>query len=388
MITGVSNALYSDLCMSTALIMAGGRSQRMRSGTSQTHKALVPVLGVPMIERNLLALLAQGFRDIVVAVNSRERELLDYVRQRGTCLTHLRGASLRVFEEQTPLGTIGAAGTLECRSTPLLVVNVDNLTTLDLKAFVNHHTETRAALSIATHFELLRISFGEVVVKNGHVTEYREKPTFKIQLSSGTYVLSTNALSLLPKDRPTDVPNLFALLSQRNERIVSYQHNSAWIDVNDAACVDKAEELIIQQFQSFEHWTQTPDCEVATLVVHSPSGVLMKMGCANQSNGSEYWQLPSQRITNGLRSPNDAIARIVSGQAAFEVLQPDFVLSFDDLELGTGRLVRHHVFAARMTYNSTLVLPDAEWVTFHNIALLPPENRALSRSIAAARKSQ
>jgi dTDP-glucose pyrophosphorylase len=367
--------------------MAGGRSQRMRSGASQTHKALVPVLGLPMIERNLLMLLAQGFRDIVVAVNSRERELLDYVRQRGTCLAHLRRASLRVFEEQTPLGTIGAAGTLECRSTPLLVVNVDNLTTLDLKAFVNHHTETGAALSIATHFELWRIPFGEVVVKNGHVTEYREKPTFEIRLSSGTYVLSTNALSLLPKDRPTDVPNLFALLSQRGERIMSYQHNAAWIDVNDAACLDKAEQLIIEHFQSFEHWPEAPDYEVATLVLHSPSGVLMKKGRANQSESSEYWQLPFQRITNGLSSPNDAIARIVS-QNSFEVLKPEFVLSFDNLELATGLLVRHHVFAARMTCNSTLVLPDAEWVTFRNIALLLDENRALSRSIAAARTSR
>ncbi len=56
--------------MCTAIIMAGGRSERMRSTAGQTHKALISVLGVPMIERNLLALFAQGFRNVIVAVSS------------------------------------------------------------------------------------------------------------------------------------------------------------------------------------------------------------------------------------------------------------------------------------------------------------------------------
>jgi NDP-sugar pyrophosphorylase family protein len=223
----------------------------MRSTVNQTHKALVDVLGVPMIERNLLALLAQGFRDVIVAVNCREREVLDYVNGRATQLAHRRGATLRCQIETTPLGTIGATGSAQCDSDPLLVVNVDNLTTLNLRAFVDHHMKERAVLSIATHLEVFPIPFGEVVVQDGLVREYREKPTISIRLSSGTYVLSQVARSFIAKDCRTDLPSLFALLRARSERIVSYEHSAPWIDVNDARSRDNAESLIREHSSAF-----------------------------------------------------------------------------------------------------------------------------------------
>jgi NDP-sugar pyrophosphorylase family protein len=238
--------------MCTALVMAGGRSERMRLTTGRIHKALVPVLGVPMIERNLLALLAQGFRNLVVAVNPQEREVIEYVRGRGANLAKLQGAALRCYEEEVSLGTIGAAGDLECRSEPLLVVNVDNLSTLNLNEFVQHHQHVAAALSIATHFEPFRIPFGEIVVRDGLITEYREKPTFSVHLSSGTYVLSERARSYIPKKCRTDVPGLFALLRERGERVVSFEHHAPWIDVNDAASLERAEQLIQQNIEEFE----------------------------------------------------------------------------------------------------------------------------------------
>jgi NDP-sugar pyrophosphorylase family protein len=237
--------------MCTAIIMAGGRSERMRSTAGQTHKALISVLGVPMIERNLLALFAQGFRNVIVAVSSRERGVLDYVNGRATKLAHRCGAALRCYIEVAPLGTIGAAGIVQCDSDPLLVVNVDNLTTLDLRKFVDHHVRERAILSIATHIEPFPIPFGEVVVQHGLVTEYREKPIISIRLSSGTYVLSQEARSYIAKDCRTDLPSLFALLRERGERIVSYGHRAPWIDVNDAAALDKAKSLIGQHSSEF-----------------------------------------------------------------------------------------------------------------------------------------
>jgi len=230
--------------MCTAMIMAGGRSERMRSSGSQIHKALINVLGVPMIERNLLALFAHGFRDTIVAVNSRERDLLDYLNGRATNLARTRGATLRCYIEVAPLGTIGAAGSALCNSDPLLVVNVDNLTTLDLSAFVANHVKQSADLSIATHVELFTIPFGEVIVQDGLVTEYREKPTIPIRLSSGTYVLSQGARALIAKDCRTDLPSLFALLRSRGKRIVSYEHSAPWVDINDAVSINKAENLI------------------------------------------------------------------------------------------------------------------------------------------------
>ena len=179
--------------MNVALIMAGGRSERMRATLGCQHKALVRVLGVCMLERNICKLLSFGFREIVVAISSKEPEVEDYIQNRGRALVAARGASLDTLKEKEPLGTIGIARELNDRSDALLIVNVDNLTALNLKSLVAHHRECGTAFTIATHLEPFRIPFGEVKVESGYITAYLEKPTRDIRISSGTYVIGPEA---------------------------------------------------------------------------------------------------------------------------------------------------------------------------------------------------
>ena len=375
--------------MCTAVIMAGGRSERMRATAGQTHKALVPVLGVPMLERNLLSLLAHGFRDIIVAVSSGERDIVDYVRNRGTVLARLRDAALRCHQEERPLGTVGVAGVLECPSEDLLVINVDNLTTLDLRALVSHHENTGASLTIATHIESFRVPFGEVVVNDGQVIEYREKPTFQVQLSSGTYVLSSHARRLIPKEVFTNLPDLFSMLKQRGASIVSYAHQAAWIDVNDAAARSRADRLINDNFESFEHWKQEPDLQVAELVIISPLGILLQreVGRDGQSRGLTSWRLPVVAIPKGV-TPCTSDARLFNKHSPWQTLKPDFLISFDDLNVINGRLVRHYVFMARTVDVQHARFPKTDWFPFEQIASVSETNQALLRCVAVARNAQ
>ncbi len=237
--------------MSTVAIMAGGRSERMRLTTGHTHKALVCVLGIPMLERNLLALVSQGFSDIIVVFNSQEHAIREYILERGIKLARAHSARVRCYEEEVPLGTIGAAGMLLCNSEPLLVVNVDNLTTLDLRGFRDHHLDTNATLSIATHYHHFQIPFGEVIVQEGLITEYREKPSFSVHLSSGTYILSSRARASISKGTRTDIPELVCRLRNHGERIVSFEHTAPWIDVNDGVSLRAAELLIKKNSEQF-----------------------------------------------------------------------------------------------------------------------------------------
>ena len=80
--------------MSIAIVMAGGRSARMRASAGPAHKALVPVLGVSLLERNLCALLAEDFGRIAVAVSAEEPEVERCVLERGRALAAARNARL------------------------------------------------------------------------------------------------------------------------------------------------------------------------------------------------------------------------------------------------------------------------------------------------------
>lgn len=228
--------------MADALIMAGGESKRMRSTGEGKHKALVPVCGVPMIERNLRYVIGAGFREVAVAVSAREDELLAYVRGTAQEIAGEMGGTCAPFVEQSPLGTVGAVGQISF-SGDLLVVNVDNLTSLDLVALVAEHRRYAADLTIAAHHHPLPLDFGELVLRDGRVVEYREKPVRYPLVSSGVYVVSRRAASLAGAQESLGVPEFFARAQASSMQVRAFEHSAAWIDVNDLDALRKAEAL-------------------------------------------------------------------------------------------------------------------------------------------------
>jgi NDP-sugar pyrophosphorylase family protein len=227
--------------VTAALIMAGGRGERMRAGGSSLPKPLVPVRGVPLLERNLLALLHAGFRDVTVAVPAHTPEIGRFVSQRCAEIASDFGSRLATFEETEPLGNIGAAAEIPVPPGGLLVVYADNLTSLDLTALVRHHLSTAAVLTSAVHYEPFRIPFGEVEVEDGWLTAYREKPEHRVLVSSGLCVLSREAVKHLPAGRPAGAAELVNQLLASGEKVAAFLHSDSWIDVNDASALERAE---------------------------------------------------------------------------------------------------------------------------------------------------
>jgi|SRR5579863_1221339 len=237
--------------MALAIVMAGGRSSRMRATYGPAHKALVEVLGISMLERNLRALSWFGFDDWRIAIAADEPELAEFVRTQAAELAASLGATIRTVIEREPHGTIGAVRNLGLAHGSLLVVNVDNLTALDLRAFVAAHETSGAALTVAVHRETFTMPFGEVHVEDGAIVEYLEKPSFTYEISSGTYVLGEAARAAVPSDRPMGLPELIGVLRSRGHRIGAYLHDAPWIDVNDAESIKRAEALISRHADRF-----------------------------------------------------------------------------------------------------------------------------------------
>ena len=129
-----------------ALILAGGRGTRLR-GVWDGPKCLVPVGGVPLLERLLVMLvpLRPGF--VILATGNWRAEVIEFacahthnlkiadcpdnMQRRGTAAA-MRSAALR--------GLIGA---------PLLVLNGDTLPLYDLAALVRYHEQRLGAWATA-----------------------------------------------------------------------------------------------------------------------------------------------------------------------------------------------------------------------------------------------
>ena len=221
--------------MMVALVMAGGRSERMRTRGNARHKVLREVAGGCLIDWNVQALRSFGFEEVYVAVHAQEPELIAYVRRDG---------SLHVFVEPAPLGTIGAARCLPVPVTDVLVVNGDNLTDLNLRALASFHLAHGAAMTIATHEEAFPVPWGFVRTDGDRVVAYEEKPQISVRISSGTYVLSRRAMEAIEAERRLDVPELVATLLASGHTVRSFAHSAQWIDVNDEMALARADEIV------------------------------------------------------------------------------------------------------------------------------------------------
>lgn len=339
--------------MTRAVVMAGGRSSRMRASRGDgRHKGLTTVLGVTLLERNVSALLSAGIRDIVLVAAEGEPELLEFGEAQCRPLVEAWGGRWDVFVERQPLGTIGAAREV-AGDGDLLVVNVDNLTALDLAGFVAHHRATGAAMTVATHWEPFTMPFGEVTITpEGWIDAIAEKPVKRYHTSSGTYVLSAEACAAIPAGQPLGAPSLWELLHAAGRPVAAFEHESAWIDVNDAAALDRAERLVMEHADEFELWAAAPDREVNAVLAVSDDGAAW---LARNGNGrARYpgrWELVEHAPPAGARP----------------------LIRFDDPHPETRTRVRYHVHAAP----AEDLPPEGGWVSVQDPALSPPARRAL-----------
>jgi len=365
--------------MRSAIIMAGGQSLRMRESLGPEHKALVKVLGVPMLERNLLALLSYGFREIFLAVNVKEKPVLAFARSRATALARACNAELKLIVEKQPLGTIGAAAEVRTASEDLVVVNVDNLTTLDLAALLKHHRSTKAAMTIATHTEPFKLPFGQVSVKRGRVTRYVEKPNFPVLLSSGTYVVNRSTLSKIPRGRPVGAPEVVNILLGQGHKIAAFEHLSPWIDVNDAASVQRAEELIMANFKGFELWRKSPQRQVAIVcVLHDGVVAVPRKGSGLPA---ACGGLPTVELSKD--DPEEAITRC-SHAGLIRAKSGRVLVSFDHIDTRTAERTRNYVILAEPTRSFRAAKSNGafQWVQLNDLSTVLSDSHVNCRTLS------
>ncbi len=134
-----------------ALILAAGVGSRLKPITDETPKALIPVGGVPMLERALLRLKAAGVKSFVVNAHHHAQKVADFCAD----LSRRHGVPVSVSREDDLLldtgGAIKKASALLKGRDPFFVHNADVLTDLDLRAMLKAHKDAGALATLAVH---------------------------------------------------------------------------------------------------------------------------------------------------------------------------------------------------------------------------------------------
>jgi len=138
-----------------ALILTAGLGTRLRPLTLVRAKPAIPVAGVPMIHRILRRFAARGVTDAVLNLHHLPQTLTRVVGDGGDVGVRVRYS----WEQPRVLGSAGGPRLALplLRTDPLLIVNGDTLTDVDLEALGRAHAESGALVTLTlvpnTEFE-------------------------------------------------------------------------------------------------------------------------------------------------------------------------------------------------------------------------------------------
>jgi NDP-sugar pyrophosphorylase family protein len=216
------------------VILAGGLGVRLRPLTYTIPKPLLPVGERPILEEIVTRLRSFGMRDIVIAVGYRAELIETYFRD-GSQL----GVSIEYAHESEPLGTAGplslvrakfGAGAVE--SDPVLVMNGDILTDLDMPQLVEFHERGGQEITVVTREYQLRHPYGVLELEGDHIVRVVEKPVVTDTVNAGVYVLRWSALDLIPEGRAYEIPDLINRAVEVGRKVAAYPFGGEWLPID------------------------------------------------------------------------------------------------------------------------------------------------------------
>jgi NDP-sugar pyrophosphorylase family protein len=225
-----------------AIIIAGGKGERLRPLTGDRPKSMVLLGDKPIIEYQIEWLRASGVTDIVIACGYLHEVIEQYVQDGSRW-----GVRTRYSVEREPLGR-GGAFKLAYRQVPpaepfVIATNGDNVNTQPLAPMIRQHQRTGAMATLL--LTQLRSPYGIVQQKGKQIVGFREKPLLPHWLSAGVYVLQSEFFAGLPEVGDHE-DELFPRLAAEG-RLYGFRSRSYWKAIDTVKDLNEAAEQLAGQ---------------------------------------------------------------------------------------------------------------------------------------------
>jgi NDP-sugar pyrophosphorylase family protein len=221
-----------------AVIMAGGKGERLRPLTLTTPKPLLLVGNKAIIDHNVDRLISYGVEHISVTVNYLAEQLEEHYTE-----PH-EGVQVDCVREPKFLGTMGAVRLVkEFHNEVVLVMNSDLFTDIDFEDMYLHFIENNADMSIAAVPYTVSIPFGICDLDGRDVKGIVEKPTYNYYANAGIYMLRREVLDTIPENEFYNATDLIEALVQKKSKVIRYPLKGTWIDIGSMSEYQKAKDL-------------------------------------------------------------------------------------------------------------------------------------------------
>ncbi|MFH0954151.1 MAG: nucleotidyltransferase family protein [Verrucomicrobiota bacterium] len=224
-----------------AVIMAGGRGQRLYPLTETTPKPMLPVGDRPLMEHTIRHLRDAGIKNVSITTHYRPEEISKHFRD-----GHDFGVAVEYVRENEPLGTAGSLALLRKSGEPLLVINGDVLTRVDFKAMLAYHRDHKADMTVGVRKYDLNVPYGVIQCDDIEVREVVEKPMYSFLVNAGIYLIEPSVCDVVPLDRRFDMTDLIGVLVSQRRKVISFPILEYWLDVGRPKDYQQAQKDIQQ----------------------------------------------------------------------------------------------------------------------------------------------
>ena len=210
---------------SEAIILAGGKAERLGDAAEGKPKSLVPIAGRPLAAYQLALLAKAGVERAIISCAAGDEELFE---------RELGGLGLEVVTvgEPEPLGRGGGlrlAAQARGSDGPIYALNGDELFDLELADLYEAHLRRGGAATITvaplqSHLGVVDVDDDDVVLG------FREAPELPFWVNTGLYVLEEDAIARLP-ERGDHETTTFPELAEEG-RLRAFRHEGLWLTVN------------------------------------------------------------------------------------------------------------------------------------------------------------
>ena len=222
-----------------AVLMAGGKGERLRPLTEKTPKPLLEVGGKCIIDHNIDRLISYGVNHIDVTVNYLAEQLEEHFA------TPRDGVQVRTFREPKFLGTIGSIKFVDTfYNDTILVMNSDLFTIIDYEDFFLHFQQNDAEMSVAAVPYNISIELGILDLDGRNIKGLIEKPKYNYYANAGIYLLKKRALAEIPENTFFHATHLVEKLIAQDKKVIRYPLNGTWIDIGTPQEYQKAKDLV------------------------------------------------------------------------------------------------------------------------------------------------
>lgn len=226
-----------------AIILAGGKGERLRPYTNDRPKPMVEINGKPILAYQLEQLKKAGIKYVVFACSYHREALQEHFKKDNGY-----GIEASFSVEETPLGRGGgikkAMQMLPKGWENVIITNGDNLWKLDLAGLIKKHEEKKAIATVVV--VPLKSPYGIVEFnETDEILGFKEKPILPHWVNAGVYIFSKEIEALLPDEGDHEIETFPKLPSNRFQVFKSTDY---WRGVDTVKDLTEAEKEVAEVF--------------------------------------------------------------------------------------------------------------------------------------------